>query len=84
MIIERYTVGAGKRRHDVYAICNDPQPGDIMPREIVRFDSLEIAAIVKRYLAGDSLSEADEQAAKEAIKKADAPTVESKRDRTAE
>lgn len=52
--------------------------------EIARFDTLELAAIVLRYMNGDSLSEADAYRAKEAIKKADAPTDESKRDRKAD
>ena len=44
-------------------------------------EKLELAAIVLRYLRGDSLSEADEYRAKEAIKKAD--TVPAKAQATA-
>ncbi len=84
MIIEKQRIGAhGKTK--IYTLCNSiADTGAERPDEIARFDKLETAVIVLRYMRGDSLSEADEYRAKEAIKKADAPTDESKRDRKAE
>lgn len=85
MVIMRESVGAGKRRHDVYKLCNRPEAtGADHPQELARFDTLELATIVMRYMRGDSLTESEEYRAKEAIKKTAAPTVESKRDRKAE
>ena len=83
MIIEKQRVGAhGKTT--VYTLCNSiADTGAERPEEIARFDKLETAVIVLRYMRGDSLSESEEYRAKEAIKKADAPTDESKRDRKA-
>lgn len=82
MIIEKQRVGAhGKTT--IYTLCNSiADTGAERPEEIARFDKLETAVL--RYMRGDSLSEADEYRAKEAIKKADAPTDESKRDRKAD
>ena len=83
MVIEKKHVGANCRKV-VYDVCADAtETGDGL-HAIVRLDSLELATNVMRYMRGDSLSEADEYRAKEAIKKADAPTVESKRTRKAE
>ena len=81
MIIEKHRVGAHGRRA-IYPICNSmAETGESRTDEIARFDTLELAAIVLRYLRGDSLSEADEYRAKEAIKKAD--TVPAKAQATA-
>ena len=81
MIIEKHRVGAHGRK-TIYTICNSiAETGESRTDEIARFDTLELAAIVLRYLRGDSLSEADEYRAKEAIKKAD--TVPSKAQATA-
>ncbi len=83
MIIEKKSIGAyGKKT--VYAVCTEPaENGDKTPHTIARFDTLKTASIVFRYLTGCNMSDADETAAKEAIKKADAPTDESKRTRKA-
>ena len=71
MIIEKHNVGAHGRK-TIYTICNSiADTGESRTDEIARFDTLETAAIVLRYLRGDSLSEADTAAAKEALKKAD-------------
>ena len=71
MIIEKYNVGAQGRKI-IYTVCNSiADTGESRTEEIARFDTLELAAIVLRYLRGDSLSEADTYRAKEAIKKAD-------------
>lgn len=78
MIINRYQIGAGARRRDVYAVCADATETGSEPKEIARFESLDIATAVMRYMRGDSLSEADEYRAKDAIKKVTAPAVESK------
>ena len=84
MIIEKQRIGAHGRKI-VYTICNSiAETGADRTEEIARFDTLELATVVMRYMRGDSLSEADEYRAKEAIKKASAPTVESKRTRKAE
>ena len=81
MIIEKHRVGAHGRKI-IYTVCNSiADTGEIRTEEIARFDTLELAAIVLRYLRGDSLSEADEYRAKEAIKKAD--TVPTKAQATA-
>ena len=83
MVIEKLHVGVHGRKI-IYAVCADQtETGDKL-HEICRFEKLETAVIVLRYMRGDSLSESDEYRAKEAIKKADAPTVESKRTRKAE
>lgn len=72
MIIEKMNIGANGKR-TVYRVCNDAsETGETMPREICRFNSLEVAAIVMRYLRGDYLSEADAERAHDALKKADA------------
>ena len=70
MIIKKYHIGAhGKKT--VYAVCADQtETGDKL-HEIARFNTLETATAVLRYMRGDSLSEADTYRAKEAIKKAD-------------
>ena len=81
MIIEKHRVGAHGRK-TIYTICNSiAETGESRTDEIARFDTLELAAIVLRYLRGDSLSEADEYRAKEVIKKAD--TVPAKAQATA-
>ena len=74
MVIEKLHVGAHGRKI-IYAVCADQtETGDKL-HEICRFDTLDVATAVLRYMRGDSLSEADEYRAKEAIKKADtAPT----------
>lgn len=76
MIIVKSTTGTGKRRHNVYDVCNSiSDTGAARPESIARFDSLEAAIIVMRYMQGDCLSDDDTQTAREAIKKADtAPT----------
>lgn len=84
MIIEKHRVGAHGRK-TIYTICNSiAETGESRTDEIARFDTLELAAIVFRYLRGDSLSDDNTAAAKDAIRKADAPTDESKRDRKAD
>ena len=71
MIIERHRVGTHQRK-TIYAICNSiADTGESRTDEIARFDTLEMAVIVLRYINGDELSEADTYRAKEAIKKAD-------------
>ena len=84
MIIEKKSIGAyGKKT--VYAVCTEPaENGDKTPHTIARFNTLETASIVLKYLHGDKMSETDTNAAKAAIKKADAPTDESKRTRKAD
>ena len=82
MIIIKSTIGTGKRRRDVYDVCNSiADTGADCPESIARFDTLEMAVIVMRYMNGDELSEADTYRAKEAIKKAD--TVPAKAQETA-
>ena len=75
MIVTKTTVGAGKRRHDVYDVCNSiADTGAERPDSIARFETLELATVVMRYMRGDSLSDTDVYRAKEALKKAAAPT----------
>ena len=83
MIIDKRQIGAHGRK-TVYVICADiAETGDKL-HDIARFDTLETASIVLKYLHGDKMSETDTNAAKAAIKKADAPTDESKRTRKAD
>lgn len=71
MIIQKKTVGGRGREHDIFAICNTPaETGEDTATELVRFDSMELAVFVLRYMNGYSLSDTDEYRAKEAIKKA--------------
>ena len=80
MVIEKLHVGAHGRKI-IYAVCADQtETGDKL-HEIARFDTLDVATAVLRYMRGDSLSESDEYRAKEAIKKAD--TVPAKAQATA-
>ena len=73
MVIEKLRVGAhGKTT--LYAVCADAQETGDKLHEIARYETLELATIVMRYMRGDSLSETDEYRAKEALKKAAAPT----------
>jgi hypothetical protein len=80
MVIKKYHIGAhGKKT--VYAVCADQtETGDKL-HEICRFETLETATAVLKYMRGDSMSEADIETAKEAIKKAD--TVPAKAQATA-
>ena len=71
MIIEKHNIGAHGRKI-IYTVCSTPaENGADRTEEIARFDTLEMAVIVLRYINGDELSEADTYRAKEAIKKAD-------------
>ena len=80
MVIEKLHVGAHGSKI-IYAVCADQtETGDKL-HEIARFNTLDVATAVLRYMRGDSLSEADEYRAKEAIKKAD--TVPTKAQATA-
>ena len=73
MVIEKLHLGAHGRKV-FYAVCADQtETGDKL-HEICRLETLELATVVMRYMRGDSLSEADEYRAKEALKKADTPT----------
>lgn len=74
MIIEKQRVDAHGHT-TIYRLCNSiADTGADRPDEIARFDKLETAVIVLRYMRGDNLTESEEYRAKEAIKKADAPT----------
>ena len=78
MIITKQRIGA-HGHETIYQLCNSiADTGATQPDEIARFDTLDVATAVLRYMRGDSLSEADEYRAKEAIKKADAPAVQTK------
>lgn len=83
MIVEKIHTGAHSRKI-VYAVCSDHTETGEKPHEIIRLDDLDTATAVMRYMRGDVLSIADESKAKEAIKKASVPTVESKHTRKAE
>ena len=84
MVIEKLRLGAHGRQ-TMYAICADAQETGDKLHEIARFDTLETAVIVLKYMRGDELINiSDEQTAREAIKKASVPTVESKHTRKAE
>lgn len=83
MIIETMITGAYGRK-TVYAVCNDATETGDKPHEIARFDALDAATAVMKYWRGDTLSESDEYMAREAIRKAGAPTGQSRRDRKAD
>ena len=70
MVIKKLNLGAHNKTIK-YAVCADVQETGDRLHEIARFDTLELATVVMRYIRGDSLSEADESRAKEALKKAD-------------
>ena len=72
MIIEKLNIGAHTKTVK-YAVCADATETGDRPQEIARFDTLELATVVMRYMRGDSLSETDEYRAKEALKAADKP-----------
>ena len=72
MIIEKLNIGAHTKTLK-YAVCADATETGDRPQEIARFDTLELATVVMRYMRGDSLSDDDEQRAKEAIKAIDKP-----------
>lgn len=78
MIIEKQRIGAhGKTT--IYTLCNSiADTGAERPEEIARFDKLETAVIVLRYMRGDSLSESEEYRAKEAIKKRTRPPTKAR------
>lgn len=72
MIICKRTIGTGKRRRTVYDLENTAQDtGRSYGNEIGRFPSLELAALVMRYMTGAELTEADTIRAKDALTKAD-------------
>ena len=72
MIIEKHHVGAHSGKV-MYAVCNDvTETGEDRPHEIARYDTLQTATAVLRYLRGDNLNEYDTELAREAI--AAAPT----------
>lgn len=69
MVIEKLHLGAHSKTIK-YAVCADVQETGDRLHEIARFDTLETATAVLRYMRGDRLSEADTETAKEAIRKA--------------
>ena len=70
MVIKKLNLGAHNKTIK-YAVCADVQETGDRLHEIARFDTLETATAVLRYMRGDRLSEADTETAKEAIRKAD-------------
>lgn len=74
MIIEKKSIGAHGRTI-VYAVCSDAIETGSEPREIARFNSLDAAVVVMKYMRGDELTLSEIDDARAAIKKADAPTV---------
>ena len=82
MIINRYQIGTGKRKHDVFGVCADMTETGKEPREIARFDTLETATAVMKFMRGDVMPKEYEAIAiealrKEGIKKEATPAVES-------
>lgn len=72
MIISAHTIGTGKRRSRVYAICTTPQEnGSSRPEEVTRFDTMEAAALVLRYLTGAALDAEDTARAREILRTVD-------------
>lgn len=77
MIVKRLSAGANGRNFK-YAVCADATETDGRPQEVARFDSLELAALVIRYLRGAGLCDSDERRVKDALKKVDMPTDQSR------
>ena len=72
MIISAHTIGAGKKRSKVYAICTTPaENGSSRPEEVTRFDTMEAAALVLRYLTGAALDAEDTARAREILRTVD-------------
>ena len=74
MIVRKLSTGAHSRAVK-YAVCNDASETGSKAEEIARFDSLELAVLVLRYLSCAALDKTDTYRAREAIKKAAAPAV---------
>lgn len=70
MMIQRYNIGAHSR-HTVYAICYDTGRKDNVFDELARFDTLETATNVLRYIRGDILTREQIADAVQAIRKID-------------
>ena len=70
MMIQRYNIGA-HGRHTVYAICYDTGRKDNVYDELARFDTLETATNVLRYIRGDILTREQIADAVQAILKID-------------
>ncbi|MBQ6012063.1 MAG: hypothetical protein IJL23_02985 [Alphaproteobacteria bacterium] len=70
MMIQRYNIGA-HGRHTVYAICYDTGRKDNVYDELARFDTLETATNVLRYIRGDILTREQIADAVQAIRKID-------------
>ena len=72
MIIERHTIGAGRKSKNVYGICTTPaENGSDRPLEIARFQTLEQAALVLRYMAGGDLNQDEAEFARVAMRQAE-------------
>ena len=83
MIITTKTIGTGKNRRSVYVICTTPQEnGSSRPEEITRFDTMEAAALVLRYLTGAALDAEDAARVREILRTMD--TKGAKQDRGTE
>lgn len=70
MMIQRYNIGA-HGRHTVYAICYDTGRKDNVYDELARFDTLETATNVLRYIRGDILTREQIADAVQAIRRID-------------
>lgn len=70
MMIQRYNIGT-HGRHTVYAICYDTGRKDNVFDELARFDTLETATNVLRYIRGDILTREQIADAVQAIRKID-------------
>lgn len=72
MIISKQHSGAHGKITKYLVGYSKAETGEDRPEWIASFESLELAAIVMRYLCGYPLNEDDETRAKEALKKTDA------------
>ena len=70
MMIQRHNIGA-HGKHTVYAICYDTGRKDSVFEELARFDTLETATNVLRYIRGDILTREQIADAVQAIRKID-------------
>lgn len=71
MVIQKLSIGRHSKK-TVYALCLDIMDTGKDSQELARFDTLETATDVLRYIRGDRMTGADIARARAAIQKVDA------------
>ena len=67
MIVRKITSG-GRKHITEYPICNDSQKTGDRPEEVIRVDTMEMAALLLRYFQGGFLSQADRDRVTDALR----------------